>query len=227
LSEDLDFPKFLLGSSYAQSRNTLIFPEDDTTGLTMINVMDVMSTNKDVFDALPAVAGKIDEETATQAVIWVIGDFDQASGYNLLYNAAKAKASKSDLSLVMINNPEKIPETPGLSTLLLQLHKNGLFEKEDVLSQLLQEAPPQKGYVDLPHIKEHIQANQAQAKVEGWAYPDHIMSGKFWDSCANILEKVKFEAGERGLVINGRVITLILYHRTSLTSFIGRGTNSK
>jgi len=210
LTEDLDFSKFLLGPSFAQSRNTLIFPEDDTTGLSIINLIDVISDSKEIFDALPTVSGKIDEEASTQAVIWVIGDFDQASGYNLLYNAVKAKASKSDLSLVMINNPERIPETPGLSTLLLQLQKNGLFEKEDILSQLLQEAPPQKGYVDLPHIQEHIQANQAQAKVEGWAYPDHIMSGKFWDSCANILQKIKFKAGERGLVINGRVGIFIL-----------------
>lgn len=136
--------------------------------------------------------------------IWVIGDVDEQDGHDLLSAAAEAQASVPGVKLSIINNPELANQKPALSTLLNRFKE--FLKSTDQLKQLLAEAPPFKHFIELPQVTELAMKVQSDVKTEGWAIPDHLEAAKFWKTAAPLAQKTGLKPGQRGLVINGRVV---------------------
>lgn len=184
-------------------RNTHIVPEDEAS-VNLVNLVELESTHADIMEKLPRIS--TDKPAPLEAAtIWVVGDFDEKDGYQLLQGAVELQKEASGVDLVLINNPQLSASTPSLSTLLHQLQQVDFFTSPERLEQLLEEVKPVQDFVDLPKV-EALVGSQADAKASGWTYPTHMESSKFWEGARVLAEKSGFKPGERGLVINGRVI---------------------
>jgi len=200
----------LLMTGAKPRRNAHIFPEDEAT-VNLADIAELTEAHAPVFGKLPAVTTEQPDKLADTS-LWVIGDFDEKDGYELLQAAAEAQKGVPGLNIILINNPELVSERPAFSTLLYQLNKKGLIRTNQQLSQLLQEAPPTRSQVEYPSIGLLTQVDEYQdMKPKTWYFNEHTEAGKFWRSCQELLKKAGFKPGQRGLVINGRVSTEVVW----------------
>ncbi|KAF8477194.1 UDP-glucose:Glycoprotein glucosyltransferase-domain-containing protein [Kalaharituber pfeilii] len=179
VTDDTDIAALMLDGA-ASRRNSYVFPEDDAP-VELVNILELMQDHLATFQDLPVIPTK-EPEGLAETSIWVIGDFDENDGYDLLRSAAEAQSTSRGISLVLFNNPELISEKPALSTLLYQLHQKSFFKGSEQLLQVLKETPP-----------------------KSWYFNEHIAGGKFWRAAQEIIKKAGFKPGQRGLIINGRV----------------------
>ncbi|RPA73028.1 hypothetical protein BJ508DRAFT_216551 [Ascobolus immersus RN42] len=192
----------VLYENIAKRRNKYVYPDDEDT-LNLIDIAKVEADHSSVLENLPKVT-TLDEDSSYQFDIWVIGDVDESDGHDLLSAAAEAQATIPGIRLSVINNPEIVNDKPALSTLLNRFKE--LLKSHEQLKQILAEAPPLKHFAELPQVTELAMKVQPGVKTEGWAIPDHMEAAKFWKSAAPLVAKAGLEPGQRGLVINGRVV---------------------
>lgn len=213
--------KFLLMDAKPR-RNVYIFPEDEVT-VNLVDAAELDEAHAPVFKKLPTVAtekpGRLGDTT-----IWVVGDFDEKDGYDLLQAVAETQKEVVRLNVILMNNPELVSERPAFSTLLYQLNEKGLIKTSEQLLQLLKEAPPARSHVEYPSIDLLTQVDEYQdLKSKTWYFNEHIEAGKFWRSCQELLQKAGFKPGQRGLVINGRVSTKMAWvsspHKTDVVFY--------
>jgi UDP-glucose:glycoprotein glucosyltransferase len=203
-TEDTDFAAVLLEGA-ATRRNSHIFPETEKE-IRLIDIAEVMETNKDIFAKLPKIDSDRPDNTSTTS-IWVIGDFDEEDGYDLLMAAAELQKDEAGVNLILINNPQAVTEKPTVSTMLYQLQQLGILN-HDTLHQIMTELNPKQGLIDLPTIEAVAQSVAGEVKAEGWSYPDHIEAGKFWRQCQELLNKAGIIPGQKAIIVNGRVCPL-------------------
>ena len=200
--EDTDFVEVML-SGAAKRRNAHIFPESEAD-VKMINVAAAMKDNKEVFGKLPRIDTEKFDSTA-EASIWVIGDFDEQDGYDLLAGAVELQTDEAGVSLMLINNPQLNTEQPTLSSLLYQLRALGYLTPQ-TLRELMAEVNPKKGFAGMLSQGGVPDTLLGIAKQEGWSYPDHLAAGKFWVECKPLLETFGIAPGQKAIIVNGRVI---------------------
>lgn len=203
VSDDTDFNTLLLLDA-AVRRNPHIIPEDEMV-VNLVDISELAQEYSAVFEKLPVIeAQKVDKLADT--LVWVIGDFDEKDGHDLLQAVGVAQQGIPGLSVVMLNNPEIVSERPALSTLLYQLNEKGVLNSNELLLQLLKEAPPTRNHLEFPSIGLLTQIDEYQdMKSQSWYFNEHMEAGNFWKSCQAMLEKTGFKPGQRGLVVNGRV----------------------
>jgi UDP-glucose:glycoprotein glucosyltransferase len=182
----------------ASRRNTYIFPESEDD-IKLVNFAEVVESNKEIFEKLPRINSDTPDSTS-EASIWVVGDFDEQDGYDLLAGAGELQKEEAGVNLILINNPQIAPEKPTLSTLVYQLQQVGFLTPE-TLRKLLGEVQPAKGFAGLPSAQDMIRG----LKEGSWSYPDHIASGQFWKQSQVLLKKAGIQPGQRAIIINGRV----------------------
>ncbi|KAI5789894.1 UDP-glucose:glycoprotein glucosyltransferase-domain-containing protein [Pyronema domesticum] len=200
---EMDLRTHLLQGA-AKRRNSYIFPEKEAD-VKMLDVTQIIESNKDIFEKLPSIDSDKPEVTS-EASIWVVGDFDQNDGYDLLNAAAELQKEEQAVNLVLINNPESATEKSTLSSLLFQLHQSKSLT-HDLLRKVLDEAHPAKTEDLLGAVKQN-----------GWALPDTIEAGKFWKQSRVVLEKAGVKPGEKAIIINGRVVGPIPKDSTFVTA---------
>lgn len=196
VDDNSDLGALLLMGATAR-RNAYVVPEDETK-VALVNTVKLMRAHAGVFDSLPKVHTDRPAKLAT-TTIWVVGDFDEADGHQLLMGAAELQKENPGVDLVLVNNPEVAARTPALSTMLYQLQKAGFFTAPERLQKLLAEIKP---VGELPNIE----ALMGDVKTTGWSYPDHIAASKFWETVQELAAQVSFKPGQRGLVVNGRIV---------------------
>lgn len=179
-------------------RNPHIVPEDETK-IAVVNTVELARTHARVFESLPKV--RTDRAARLAATtVWVVGDFDETDGYQLLQGAAALQRDVPGVDLVLVNNLEVAAGAPALSTVLFQLQQAGFFTAPERLQKLLDEdMKPADGLST-------VEALMADVKVAGWSYPDHIAASKFWEEARGLAASAGFKPGQRGLVVNGRVV---------------------
>jgi len=202
-NDETDFVALFLGNA-ATRRNPYIFPEGEESVKT-INVGRLLQEYAGIFEKLPAISSDKPDKLVG-STIWVIGDFDEGDGYELLQGASELQKLAPGVNLVFINNPQLVSERPALSTLLHQLHQVGFFKGPEQLQQLLEEVSPLKGHANAPRVENLLQMQIPDAKPASWQFPDHIESGNFWRESQKLLEAAGFKPGQRGVIINGRVV---------------------
>lgn len=203
-TEDMPLEALLLGESPATRRNTHIFPEDEVT-INQVNIADVMQQHQEIFSKLPIVSSE-PHKNNYPAVFWVVGDFDEADGFDILKAVATVQQSTPGVILVAINNPELLSPNPSFSTLLHHLNEKNFFTNPERLLQLMDEIPPSRKHEEFPKIDILVQHAQPEVKSESWYINEHVESGKFWKASQRILESTGLKLGQRGLVLNGRVV---------------------
>jgi UDP-glucose:glycoprotein glucosyltransferase len=185
-------------------RNPYIFPESDSN-VKLVNIAEIVNSNTELFEKLPYVDTDITGQSS-EISMWIIGDFDEQDGYELLREAAELQKDHPEVNLVLINNPQVLTEKPTLSTLIYQLKQAGALTP-DILRKLLEEVKPANSFVDLPSVSGFMGRSVPSVKEESWAYPDHIESGKFWQEARALAKNTGVHPGQRAIIINGRVST--------------------
>ncbi|KAL7270804.1 killer toxin resistant protein [Rhizina undulata] len=201
--DSTDFTALLLENA-ATRRNPYIFPENPLA-IKLVNTAELTQEYADIFKSLPAIFSD-QTEAPFNSDLWIIGDFDEEDGYQLLQSAANLQRSTPGINLVLINNPQLTTPNPTLSSLLHQLQQVDFFKTPESLQKLLEEAPPAKSHVNLPKVANLIEGYQPDVKAESWRFPDNIESGIFWKKSQKLVDAVGLKPGQRGIVINGRVI---------------------
>lgn len=203
LPDDTDFNTLLLNNAEAR-RNPHIVLEDETYAH-IVDIAKIAMDHAQESDKLPIfLAEKSDILAAT--TIWVVGDFDEMDGYDLLQSAAQAHRDVPGVSIILVNNPELVSERPAFSTLLYQLHKKGHMRSTEQLLGLLEEVRPSRSHVELPTISLLTQVNDyPDGKPSGWYFNEYIEAGEFWRSSQQMLRVAGFKPGQRGFIVNGRV----------------------
>ena len=202
-NDETDFVALLLGNA-ATRRNAYIFPEGEESVKT-INVGGLLQEYAGIFEKLPTIFSDKPDKLV-ESTIWVIGDFDEKDGYELLQGASELQKLAPGVNLVFINNPQLVSEKPALSTLLHQLHQVGFFKGPEQLQQLLEEVSPFKEHINIPKIETLLQMQIPDVKTASWQFPNHIESGNFWKESQKMLGAAGFKPGQRGVIINGRVV---------------------
>lgn len=200
--EETDFVEVMLDGA-AKRRNAHIFPESDAD-VKFVNVAAAMEDNKEVFGKLPRVDTD-KSDSAAETSIWVIGDFDEQDGYDLLAGAVELQTDRAGVGLMLINNPQMATEKPALSSLLYQLRALGSLTPQ-TLRELMAEVNPKKGFAGMLSQGGVPDTLLGIAKQEGWSYPDHLAAGKFWMECRSLLSTFGITPGQKAVIINGRVI---------------------
>lgn len=203
LPDDTDFNTLLLNNAEPR-RNPHIVLEDETSAH-LVDIAKIAIDHSQVFEKLPIfLAEKPDIFAAT--TIWVVGDFDEMDGYDLLQSAAQAHRDVPGVSIILVNNPELVSQRPAFSTLLHQLHQRGHMKSTEQLLELLEEAPPSRSHIEFPTISLLTQINSyPDLKSSGWYFNEYIEAGEFWRSTQQMLTVTGFKPGQRGLIVNGRV----------------------
>lgn len=197
IDDDSDIAELLLAGAVAR-RNAHIVPEDETK-VGLVDVGALVVECKEVFESLPKVAVGVPSKLSATTV-WVVGDFDESDGVELLKGAAEVQGGSAGVELVLVNNAEVTAGTAGLSTLLFQLQQVDFFTGPEKLQRVLEEV--EAAGTGAPKIE----ALMGDVKTAGWSYPGHIEAGKFWESARELAAKAGFKPGQRGLVVNGRVV---------------------
>jgi len=179
-------------------RNEYVFPAD-SADMKMINLVENLPENGIVYiHGLSGESPSVENST----IIWVIDDFDSFEGSELLKSAAAFMADHPHITIGLVHNPGSTTGPPYLSLLLYHLAKQGVFSDPAAVErfqQIIQE-------VDLSnHEASEPAAKLLGIKAESWRIPDSEDARKFWEAAKELVRSTGFEAGQKGLVINGRV----------------------
>lgn len=200
LPDDTDFNTLLLNNAETR-RNPHIVLEDEAYAY-FVDITRIATDHAQVFEKLPIFLTE-NSDILVATTIWVVGDFDEVDGYDLLKSVAQAHQDVSGVNIILVNNPELVSERPSFSTLLYQLHQKGHMRTTEQLLELLEEAPPSRSHVEFPTISLLTQVNGP--KSSSWYFNEYIEAGEFWRSSQQMLAIAGFKPGQRGLMINGRV----------------------
>ena len=214
--DDVDLTAYLLEGA-ATRRNAYIFPEAETD-IKLINVAELQEAGKSTIPLLPQLEAEASDVPADTSV-WVVGDFDEPDGYELLVGAARLHKETPGVGLVLVNNPQLLTEKPTLSTLLFHLQEARVLTAE-TLAKLLEELKPAEKILEIeemPTFDTVAKGFSTFAKEDTWSYPDHLAAGKFWREAQELLKPAGFAPGQRGIIVNGRVVGPI----KQTDSFIG------
>lgn len=207
VDDDTDFNTLLLMDA-ATRRNSHIVPEDEVT-VELVDIAELTQEHAQIFEKLPAI-GAVQPDKLAETVIWVIGDFDESDGHDLLQAVAEVQQSVAGINLVLFNNPQLISERPAFSTLLYQLHLKGVVKDGEQLMQLLKEVPPTRSHIEFPSIDLLTQMEgYLDTKARSWYFNEHAEAGSFWRSSQAVVERMGLKPGQRALIVNGRVSLLI------------------
>ncbi|KAK6519007.1 hypothetical protein TWF281_003697 [Arthrobotrys megalospora] len=204
LTDENNIQDFLLDNPLIK-RNPAIFPEDRKINL--FNLADVFHSNPEIFDNLPHFPAKfVEEEETSSADVWIIGDFDTESGYNLLAEASKFQDSRPGISITAISNTGEKTNLQTVSALLHSLSRDlDVIRRPGLLQKIIEEVKPEKDFVD-PKIDSQ-KALGDDAKTSGWAIPDKVAAEKFWREAAAVVErKFGVKPGQRAVLVNGRLL---------------------
>lgn len=203
LTDKTDFVNILL-SDAATRRNPYIFPKDEIT-ISTVNTLEIATQYQKIFEQLPkVVSAKSDRD---EVEVWVVGDFDEEDGYELLKAASAAQLSRPGIRLVLVNNPEIPTAKPSLSTFVYQLQQADFFSEPARLERVLLEVQPARKEYNFGLLHEGLASGfQPDVKAEGWNLPGHVEGNKFWLASKKLAAAAGFKPGQRGFIVNGRVI---------------------
>nr|XP_014343631.1 PREDICTED: UDP-glucose:glycoprotein glucosyltransferase 1 [Latimeria chalumnae] len=147
-----------------------------------------------------------DDSYVRPVTFWVVGDFDQPSGRQILYDAIKHLKSSNNVRIGIVNNPREDPTGENLpisraiwAALLTQTANNAKnfitkMAKEETVKALEAGADIIEfavGGMDISNFKEAFQSTKQDFLLSHIAY------------CRDVL---KLKRGERAVISNGRII---------------------
>lgn len=212
IEDHTNFVEYFLDGA-ATRRNTHVFEDDDA--IRMVDVAEIAS--QDYFKKFPTILTAT-PDPKSETTIWVVGNFDEWDGWDLLASATELQKKTLGLSLVLVHNP-RTPEdktyNPKLSAILFRLQQHGFFKTPEMLQKLVEEVNPRDSddiNVTAPLEPQHRSTYPGQdyipdVKTAGWELPDLMEASKFWETSSKaMLKGTGVNPEERALVVNGRVV---------------------
>ena len=201
LSSEDDVLEFLLRGT-PKSRNEYIFPAE-SGDVRFVNLAETLP-EKGVVYVRGRPEGAQGVENAT--LIWVVDDFDSFPGMDLVKAAVAFQTFHPHVTIGLVHNPGPTSGSPNLSLLMYYLAANRLLDDSagiEKFRQLLQEA-------DLASFTSQNDAEKILGvKAESWRTVDSEEARHFWEGSRSFAKVVGFTEGERGVIINGRVLHLL------------------
>ncbi|KAL8722657.1 MAG: hypothetical protein Q9225_000889 [Loekoesia sp. 1 TL-2023] len=176
----------------AVNRNALIIPEDEST-IQIVSISDLMQRHGAIYDTLPRIPGKIEEPIENlPATIFVVADLDSDEGSSLAGEAVDFNRDNPDLEVAFLHNPtERASFQPSIvfSKFVKQHGWNMSAGAAKTILTLKKALIKADKPLDLGYGEDEIEASEA-----------------FWRSTRPMTDAIGLRSGERGLVLNGRVV---------------------
>lgn len=185
-----------------KSRNEYIFPVQ-SGNVKFINLPEIL--NENVVYIHGELKDSLGVENAT--VIWVVDDFDSFKGVELVKAAAAFQAAHPEVTIGLVHNPGSTTGPPNLSLLIYYLATNGFLDDAagiEKFRQLVQE-------VDLANQDTSEVDKVLGIKAQSWRIVDSENARMFWDDSRSFARAAGFVEGERGIIINGRVLSKLTF----------------
>ena len=197
LSDDDNILDYIF-SDAPKSRNEYIFPAQ-SGDVKIINLLETLSEN------VVYVHGEMKETSGLEnaTVLWVVDDFDSVNGVELIKTAIAFQSVHPEITIGLVHNPGSTTGPPNLSLLVHYLAMNGLLDApggSEKFRQLVQE-------VDLANHDTSEMDKILGIKAQSWRTVDSERARKFWDDSRSFAQAAGFHEGERGIIINGRVVS--------------------
>lgn len=176
----------------AATRNALIIPEDEST-TRIVDIGDLMKKHGAIYETLPRIPSRTDEITENlPALVCVVADLDSDEGSSLAEEAVSFIRDKPDIEVIFLHNPiERSSFQPSVafSKYVEQESCNMDADTVQTILALKKVLISQGKPVDLDYGEEEMETSEA-----------------FWRSIRPIIEAFGLQPGEKGVVLNGRVV---------------------
>uniref|UniRef100_A0A665TBG3 UDP-glucose ceramide glucosyltransferase-like 1 n=1 Tax=Echeneis naucrates TaxID=173247 RepID=A0A665TBG3_ECHNA len=173
---------------------------DDWEDTTMFSFLD--SRDKTAVMAKRMKYFKNNEDGMSTLTIWIVGDFERASGRKLLLNALKHLKASPGVRVGVINNPSGKPSEDN-TVLYRAIWASFLTQKNKATADFVQKLLKEES------SHQYVQHHKQTFKKFNTLEVDFIHSQQLF--CRDIL---KLGPGERAVISNGRVSGLELQHNS-------------
>lgn len=190
IGEDTWLPGIFLEKA-APKRNALIVPEDEST-IQFVSFGDLLQKHQMTYDILPRVVGEQGAAENLPVVLIVVADLDSDEGSAVAQEAVSFNRDKPEVEIVFLHNPAgRVSFQPSIifSKHVKQNGREMEARAVEIILGLKSTLEKQGKPLDLMYEEEEIDAAEV-----------------FWKSTRPIVDALGFRPGERGLVLNGRIL---------------------
>ncbi|KAA6411432.1 MAG: glycosyltransferase family 24 [Lasallia pustulata] len=181
--------QFLEGA--ATHRNALIIPEDESS-IVIVDMGTLIKEHEHIYRGLPHLMPKEDTLKQFWAHLIVMADFDTPEGSKLVAEAVEYAKQQGEVEIVLFHNPSTSENTlRPISSAVFDLLLKGLELDSDELFLAL------KG-------SHKLDDSDNPMGVPGMDISG--MAAAYWEAMQALSRSIGLEAGEQGLVLNGRFI---------------------
>ena len=174
------------------NRNALIVPEDETT-IQIIDMGDLKRKHGMKYHMLPRIPGEVAElKGDLPATIFVVADFDSDEGSSFAEQALDFSQDNPGIEITFLHNPSQRASFQPSIVFFKFVKEHGRNMSVDTPKTILtlKETFIKQGLpLNLGYKEDEIQASEA-----------------FWRSAQPIIHAVGLRPGEKGLVLNGRLV---------------------
>ena len=169
----------------ATHRNPLIIPEDESS-IKILDITKLVQEHNYIYYGLPRVTASPDALQQFWAHLIVIADLDSEDGSSLMREVMEFKKQQSEVEIIILHNPSVSASTDYRSAQLFELLLKGLVLDSQDLSAIMIDEEPSPVNVN-PHEL-------------------HQMADAFWEGMQPLARSLGLQAGQQGLVLNGRLV---------------------
>ena len=169
----------------ATHRNPLIIPEDESS-IKILDITKLVQEHEYRYNGLPRIAAGPDSLQQFWAHVIVIADFDSEDGFGLLREAVEFKEQQSEAEIVILHNPSEKSSGDYRSAQVFELLLKGLNLDIQDLRTIMIDAEPSA-----------VNVNSQEP---------HQMADAFWENMQPLSRSLGLQAGQQGLVLNGRLV---------------------
>ncbi|CAI7585043.1 unnamed protein product [Penicillium pancosmium] len=174
---DAWLPEFFLAASF-ERRNTFLMPEDPKS-VRIVDLADALGSQADVLDQLPQIPAKDGSRGGIHLI--VVGDFEAKEGRQLLSDALTFQKENKQVEILLVSNGASDAETN--CPFLEKVHQS-IITGEDIDQTLA-----------LVNTFENAETDVSESETQGNLGLHRRLA-----------QKLGFEPGVEGLVVNGRIV---------------------
>ena len=169
----------------ATHRNALIVPEDEGS-IKVLDIGKVVKLHPDVFSQFPKIAASSNALMQFWSHTIVVADLDSDDGLQLVLEGLKFRKHQIEAEIILVHNPSATTAGNFRSASLFEHYTKGIaLTPENIV----------------PAITEHSQCSSAVNPEE-----PHQMAEAFWEALQPFAASLGFQPGQKGVVLNGRVV---------------------
>ncbi|KAL8760548.1 MAG: hypothetical protein Q9184_003275 [Pyrenodesmia sp. 2 TL-2023] len=176
----------------APTRNALIIPEDEST-TRIVDIGDLIKKHEAIYETLPRIPSRTEEITENlPALVFVVADLDSDEGSSLAEEAVGFIHDKPDIEVAFLHNPIGRPSFQPSVAFSKYAKQESCNMDADTVQRIL--------------ALKKVLISQGKPVDLGYGEEEMETSEAFWRSIRPIIEAFGLQPGEKGVVLNGRVV---------------------